>query len=1016
MRRMIGFDVKGSYQVFSCFLVILTLAMMGCDLQQSSSTLFAKKAKNSSAKSTVMSTSTTPSPRASSEQVPVVYDGTKALGAPFVDNMILQREMQVPVWGWTTPGSEVSVSFGGKVALAVAGGDGKWMATLPELKASFVPREMVISFTGGEKTTLKNVLVGEVWMASGQSNMQWKVGKCNVLGVATSFKEKLDEKGIKVAPIREFEITSVYAMLHPIEKASGAWKNGKYEDYSAIAFAFAQKLYGELNVPIGILNCSFSQTPIQAWIPRDGFRDGKDSYTKGKYQKVLETDPSSPEHKAAWRAFYEDLEAQMVAVESKVAKGEEPSLIKPSPPGNLKGNRDSTWLYNGRLHGVVPYAIKGAIWNQGYANANEGFPYYHNLHSLVRGWRMVWERPNLPVYFHQFYSASMKHAGKENNNPVMGGAAEMRLGTWLARDIPNTGMASQIDISGAIHYRAKTVPGQRLARHALKNQYGQKTLVVDGPMYKNYKIKGHQLIVEFENADEGLVVGETGSHVLNKKTGGFANPKLIENGDAEIKLFYLAGEDRIWHPASMKINGSKVVLTSPNVKAPRGVSYASAGVGWQANLYNKAMLPATPFIFYDHEMVLKKSWPDEKLKVVGVEIDPNSVGQLYEYRKMPILSTQFRDKAVLQADKSVTIWGSAVHDWGHEADGEAVIHFSFGKIKKTIPVVSGMREWNVILPPMKAGKTPYTLKVSLTIDGEVVHERVAEGIVFGDVWYVGAPGLQGKDAKWDLQENKPSGQIVRMIERQANRSKHTRPSRFSVAVSTTPKNRFASYWKEAKGPAANLGHRLAAKSGRPIGIIWMQTVVNKSSANPELKSWVPPEYLNQTPSLMEDYKIIGSQYPSNPYYLDNIKRYVSDWKSYWSEYIPEMMASKKVPDGKTWGGYPSTVPSAKSSATQTYNVLVNSFAPTSLRGIVFLAGDTMGKEGQRENFGAEMSTLANGLKEKFGEESVPFIYTQPSSRLAPGITPAKGIKGESKAVEVNDWTEISKVIEAAASL
>ena len=936
------------------------------------------------------------------------------LGAPFVDNMVLQRDMKLPVWGWAAPGTKVKVSFAGKSASAVAATDGKWMAHLPKLKASFEPREMVIAEAGGKSTTIKNILVGEVWLASGQSNMQYLVTKTpSVLKLATAFSAEQEAKGSKIIPIREFQIKSVYAMLHPIEKATGAWSNGDYTKYSAIAFAFAHKLYKELNVPIGILNCSFSQTAIQAWVPREGYRDGKDEYTKAIYKKVLETDPTTPEHKAAWSAFYKDLEGQIVANEARAKKGEPTKEIKAEVPGNMAGNRDATWLYHGRLHAVIPFAIKGGIWNQGYANMGEGYPYYNNLHSLVRGWRLMWDRPELPVYFHQFYSAAMRHPGKENNTPRIGGSTDMRLGTWMARDIPNTGMASQIDISGGIHDGHKVVPGQRLALHALKNQYGQKKLVVDGPMYKSYTVKGNQLIVEFDNAEGGLVVAETGSNASNREVG-IAYPKLIPNGVDKVKLFYIADENRVWYAAKVKIDGSKVVLTSAKVKTPRGVTYGAAGIGFQPNLYNKALLPTTPFSFYDNKMMIKGDFPDEKLKVDGVVFDPNSVGLTYQYRKMAILSTQFRDNAVLQAGKPVTIWGSALHNYGTEAEGKAVINFSFGPIKKSIPVTAGMKEWKVTLPVMKAGTTPYTLKVNLTIDGELAHERIAEGVVFGDVWYVGAPSL-GRNVKWDIPAVKNSGKVVRMLARQAKRSSHTRPSRFSVCVSTTPKNRFSSQWKDASGFAAVLGHQLAAKSGNPVGIIWMQSAVAKGGSNPEIKSWMAPEYLNMAPSMLDDYKIVGSQVPTNPFYGDNVKRYIGDWKNYWGTYIPEMMATKAVPDGVAWGSYPSTVPSVKSTATLTYNVMVNSFTPATLKGAIFIAGDTMGSEGQSKNFGSEMTALVNCYKAKFGGDDIPFIYTVPSKKLSPAITIPKGIKGKAVSVEVNNWTDAAKVIQTAVA-
>jgi sialate O-acetylesterase len=930
------------------------------------------------------------------------------LGAPFCDNAVLQRDMEIPVWGWSKPGTEVTVSFAGQTKKAKAGKDGKWMLALDKLKASFEPAEMVIQESGGrgqgsgKRVVLKNILVGEVWMASGQSNMQWKVAK--------SSARELEVAAVgagQVAPIREFEITSVYAMLHPIEKATGAWKNGSYTDYSAIAFAFAENLYRELNVPIGILNCSFSQTAIQAWVPREGFRDGDDDYTKAIYQKVLQTDPTTPEHKTAWNAFYTSLQDQIKENDARIKRGEAPLPVAGKPPGNMSGNRDATWLFHGRLNAVIPYAIRGGIWNQGYANMGEGLPYYNNLHSMIRGWRMEWDRPELPVYFHQFYSAAMKHAGKEDNSPSIGPTPEMRLGTWMARDIPNSGMASQIDITGAIHYGSKTVPGQRLALHALKNQYGKK-VVVDGPMFSSYKVKGDKLIVTFDNAKGGLVVAETGYNAVGRKddSTGFANPKIIANGDGQVKLFYLAGADRVWHPASVTIDGDKAVVSSLAVKKPHGVSYATAGVGFQPNLYNKALLPMTPFIYFDNEMVTSEMWPTEKLKIAGAVIDPNTIGKKYAYRKMPLLAPQFRDNAVLQAGKPVTVWGSAIHDWGYEAEGEAVIEFSFAGLKKTIPVTAGMKEWKVVVPAAKASAEPKTLKVTFKIDGELVHERGATNVVYGDVWYIAAPAM-----KMNVPAVKDSGKIVRMITNQSKRSTKSTPSRFSVCVSTTPGNRFAAYWKDASGLAAAYGHSIAAKTGNPVGIIFMKNKPSKGGTDPVLNSWIAPAFLDQAPSLLEHYKSVGSQYPGNPYYNANVESYIAAWKTYWSDYIPEMIATKAVPDGAKWGNYPSRTASAgDSKATQTYNVTVHSFSPTALKGVIFLTSDVQGADDQAANFGPEMSALANCFKAKFGDADAEFIYTIPGKALARKITAPKAIKGKSTAIEIGDWADLSGLI------
>jgi len=191
---------------------------------------------------------------------------TIKLGAPFRDNAVLQRDMKVPVWGWGEAGSTAKVEFAGQKKTGTAGRDGKWMVWLDPLKASFEPRDLTITQTTRYATkqteTLNNILVGEVWLASGQSNMQWvAAGRGCVVGkvLIPNILERVEAGKEKYPVIREFGVNNVVAMMHPIEKAEGVWKKGDdFMNYSAIAFAFAYKLYQELDVPIGILNCSFS--------------------------------------------------------------------------------------------------------------------------------------------------------------------------------------------------------------------------------------------------------------------------------------------------------------------------------------------------------------------------------------------------------------------------------------------------------------------------------------------------------------------------------------------------------------------------------------------------------------------------------------------------------------------------------------------------------------------------------------------------------------------------------------
>lgn len=920
------------------------------------------------------------------------------LGAPFRDNAVLQRDMKVPVWGWSEPGTTVTVAFAGQKKSAVAGkDDGKWLVELDPLEASFEPASMEISESGGKSVTLNNILVGEVWLASGQSNMQWPAANCDVGLLQGQIAERVAAGKESQPVIREAKVTDYYAALHPVERANAVWSD-EAAAMSAIAYAFAYHVFREINVPIGILNCSFSETSIQAWTPRVGFRDGTDAYTKAMYQKILQTDPTTPEHKAAWEKYYAD------AVRASKA-GER---IPGPRPGNMGGNRDATWMFNARLNPMIPFAVRGGIWNQGYANMGDGLLYYNHLHNLIRGWRLSWDRPDMPVYFNQFYCPGT------SESPTISRLAEMRLGTWLARDIPHVGMASQIDITGAIHYFNKTLSGQRLALHALRNEYGKK-VIADGPMFKSYRVEGNQVIVELEHTDGGLVVAETGSN----SGKGLAVPTVIPDGANQVKLFYLAGEDRVWHPAEVKIDGSKLVVTSAQVPAPLGVTYGMGGIGGRPNIYNQGLLPLTPFVAYDHQLVTSETWPGAELQVAGAdEVDPLA-GIRWQYRKMPLLSSQFVDNAVLQAGQPVVIWGAAVEDDAEAVTGKAEIRFSFGGIEKTIPVTPGMREWQVTLPPMAASAEPQTLHVAFSIDGDILHERVCTNIVLGDVWYVAAPG-----GSFKVPEVKPTGGIVRMMTRSTKGDRAGSPRRYSVSVSTAPENRFASRWRDARGFAAALGNRIAAETGHPVGIVLMQSASERidkkrpkrSIYAPELKHWIAAECLGLAPSLRSDFEQLESVRPGSPFYEANLRRYLAEWKQYWSEYIPALMHTKAVPDGRAWGGFPGMGGSVNTDAGNRYNVMVSSFTPGSFKGIVFMAGDKMVEADQGALFGEQMSALANCWKTKFACEDPVFIYTLPSKALAPRITLPKDIKGKSKAVEIDTWNAAGDVIEAAVSV
>ena len=924
------------------------------------------------------------------------------MGTPFNDHAILQREMKVPVWGWSKPGMKVTVKFAGQSKTAVAGKDGKWMLELDPLKANAAPGEMVISEEGGKTETLKDILVGEVWLASGQSNMQWLAGKC-VVGrvIQKGIHERVKAGKEKMPIIREVQIPGFAASLVAQEKGKAQWSSD-WPNFSAIAFAFAYEIEKNLKVPVGIVNCSFSSTPIQAWAHRDGFKDGKDEFTKEVYQKILEGDPSTPQHKTAWEAYNKSLRDWGKACADRVAKGL-PVERAPSVPGNMRGNRDATWMYNAKTHPMAPFAIRGVIWNQGYANQNDGIAYRNYLHSLIRSWRMVWNKPELPVYFHQFYCA-----GKDWSGIALTSAAEMRLGTWLAHnDIPNAAMASQIDINGGVHYYNKAVPGQRLAYHALKNQYG-KDIIANGPMYKNYTVKGDKLILELDHA-EGLTVGKSNCG------SGIATPTPIENGEDQVILFYIAGKDKKWHQAKLKIVGKTIELSAPGLKTPCGVAYGCNGVGTMPGIYNKAMLPLTPFIYFDNKLVVSNqlelkniripgfdspemmTWEMEYIPLAGKVVDPTTYGIMAKYRKLHLLSPQFRDGAVIQADMPTRIYGAAIPG--------SVVKISFAGKEQTVKVGPNKSEWEATFAPLPANDKPTNIHVTCSVDGKLAHERKIPNIVIGDVWYVAINTKNMPAVARYPKYDAPTGP-VRMFQSAASKRSHPVPDRFKMTSSGSQQSRFFARWAPPAGLAKELGDKVHAITGKPVGVIVMN-----SPGDIPIKGWVGYKWLGKIPAWKGDMDQLYSRYAPDPKaYASNAEIYIKDWQEYWKKVAVDPAFSISSDSG-VMPRFPGAV-RAKTPATMTYNMMIAAYGPANFKGVICFTPKSFIGEDEGASFGKEFSVMANCWKETFahGKQVIDpfFVYTVPAKELAPKLTSPEGIKGGNAAVEIAQWTDVKQ--------
>jgi sialate O-acetylesterase len=485
---------------------------------------------------------------------PVVAD--VRLPAMFTDNMVLQRDMAVPVWGWADAGEKVTVKVPGQIQTALPGEGGKWMVKLAPLPTG---GPITVTVSGKNTITLENVLVGEVWVCSGQSNMQLPVMRCN------DAKEE-----IAAANYPQIRLLSVpiRGTQEPQSDFEGKWVACNPEtvgDFSAAAYFFGRELYQKLNVPIGLIHCSWGGSSCEAWVKRS----------------LLEADPQYKEMLATWDRDCANFDLQKVkatfeAQKAKWAKdvaaakaaGKE-SPKGPRNPGDIRtGQHRPANLYNGMLMSVMPYAMRGVIWYQGEANSARAYQYRSLFPLMIKNWRDDWKQGDFPFYFVQL--ANFMAAKPE---PSESAWAELREAQSMTLQVPHTGQAVIIDIGEAndIHPKNKQEVGKRLALWALAKDYG-KEVVYCSPMFKSMACRGSELVLQFDHLGGGLVA----------KDGPL------------VKGFAVAGADHKFVWAEAKIVGDTVVVSSPQVPQPAAVRYAWAD-NPERNLYSKAGLPVCPF-------------------------------------------------------------------------------------------------------------------------------------------------------------------------------------------------------------------------------------------------------------------------------------------------------------------------------------------------------------------------------------------------------------------------------------
>ncbi len=474
----------------------------------------------------------------------------------FSSNMVLQRGMAVPVWGTASAAETVIVDFNSQTVKTIADDEGKWLIKLSSMIEGG-PYTMVVR--GKNEVRFENILIGEVWICSGQSNMTFELKKTN--------NAKQDVTEATNPMIRLFTVKRIVSET-PLSDCSGAWavcSPEEAEDFSAVGYFFGKALQESLKIPIGLVHVSWGGTAAEGWLPKEVLESDSDFVPiLTRWRKDIENYP------LALKEFEEKLPAALaqwkIDSTNAVALGRAPSRKPTAPRG--PGHRDTpTGQYNGMLYPIIPFAMRGVIWYQGEANASRAYQYRTLFPTLIRHWRNVWHQGDFPFYFVQLPNLDRQP------EPSKSGWAELREAQLMTLNVLNTGMAVTIDVGDPkdLHPTNKKPVGERLAIIALSQTYG-KSIEFSGPIFKSVTFGKKNIVVSFTHIGDGLTT----------------------KGNVKLAGFTVAGKDKKFVPVDAKIKGNEVIISNSKVKKPVSIRYAWAD-NPKCNLFNKNGLPASPF-------------------------------------------------------------------------------------------------------------------------------------------------------------------------------------------------------------------------------------------------------------------------------------------------------------------------------------------------------------------------------------------------------------------------------------
>jgi sialate O-acetylesterase len=489
----------------------------------------------------------------------------------FTDHAVLQRDKPVPVWGQAAAGEKITVTFARQTRTATAGPDGRWSMSLDKLSASAQGTDLTVA---GKNNTLvvHDVVVGEVWLCSGQSNMEFTLEARPGTWQAKSRVRDADKEiaAANFPLIRQVKIERTVAADPAASVATSGWQGASpatVGGFTAVGYFFAREIFQKLGMPIGIVNSSYGGTPVESWMPAPTLaRNPAFKVVAERWEKML---ADYPDKKAEFDAALAEWTPAETAAKARGEAAHTAWLKEHPKPPAPRGPGDP-WtpssLFNGMISPLAPYAVRGMLWYQGESNAARAAEYQRLFAAMITAWRKQFGQGDFPFFWVNLASYNAPGDTTDQNYAFLREAQTQTL------DLPNTGQALAIDIGNPdnIHPTNKQEVGRRLALLAKNRVYG---LTGDdtGPTFANVRLGGNGLIVTFGHAGGGLI-----AH------------------DHPVTCVEVAGTDQVFHPAAVVVSQSVLVAISPEVKQPVAIRYAWRNAP-DANLYNGAGLPAVPF-------------------------------------------------------------------------------------------------------------------------------------------------------------------------------------------------------------------------------------------------------------------------------------------------------------------------------------------------------------------------------------------------------------------------------------